>query len=427
MCDIVVSNNSVMLLNIEKIQQIKRIFASERLVVDEQEVLPTIIEFEMSGDGVVLDLLNPLFEKGKYFDVFVEYSDHSLNKVGDRNGNNYSNVSYGRQDIKISYPSKTKTISFTNLSYQNKSLVKFEMLKILIHETTVNFYFDKELVGSVLRLSKKLISEHMYYSDYKEYTVNDKNGMGIASVPILELLSNEYEITNWVAQIVKMDKTFDLQSFNEFALSNDFVDIGGKEEDQGFVLHITVTKRGTLEISSFTLDKKGNLEIQIEDHICAIEKLFFKPRSKKYNENLQSVAFQGCYNKNLGSFVFEKKDINKFLFNAKIRINYFDMFALIKTETGAIIFVRPIVRIPNEISYQGELESEGLVLKPFITKVSSLALRVDITGKFFEQVTQKQTSLSILGSCYSRLAFTSTDFFNLDYKKTFKVDYTQFH
>lgn len=89
------------------------------------------------------------------------------------------------------------------------------------------------------------------------------------------------------------------------------------------------------------------------------------------------------------------------------------------------------IRCEDSVGRQIDFPLSGKNKDKIATRKS--ALFVNSSGNYSiwmnvdRQANEKVTNIAVLGTCYSRNAFNTTDYFNPKYKKLYKCGYTQFH
>ncbi|WP_436854890.1 DUF6270 domain-containing protein [Staphylococcus caeli] len=208
------------------------------------------------------------------------------------------------------------------------------------------------------------------------------------------------------------------------------------------------------------------IEVDLKILYCN-NKLEFEEKNIFYNNNYNSLVFDGLLNeKEMVVCDIQDSDENiTVMFN---RLNKeFKLFITLRNRQGnpfdfqQVKIFTPIqnkVIIPKRILYQIWLkEGDNLELligdefntakfiefdKNVIKKYRYFTLNNELSYKIYKNgrgtisiyikevaknVSDKAIKIAVLGTCFSRNAFNSSDFFNPNYKKYFDCVYTQFH
>lgn len=98
---------------------------------------------------------------------------------------------------------------------------------------------------------------------------------------------------------------------------------------------------------------------------------------------------------------------------------------LVDIKTGFTSKVALNIKETEKINFEYfNIKDTNFSIKPYKTKINTLALYIK---KFIEQCATNPIKIAVLGSCYSRSAFVSLQYFNPHYKEKYKIVYTQFH
>ncbi|QCA29262.1 DUF6270 domain-containing protein [Vagococcus xieshaowenii] len=269
--------------------------------------------------------------------------------------------------------------------------------------------------------------------------------------PISELIPIEVVHQQWIAPVVHKQNESEKETFQyDFYTKYDNIYIRlpiksyyKRIENTKEKMEVSVNKHSLLVAKEKMADSYILLEnINVTnvdltfffDETTPIDKVYFCNRSMFYNEN----HLQKNYLKKLSasSFKINLNDISKQLVHEPQLI---DFYCTIVDNNSNIKHNVRIILSDSFTESLPKINSEYLSGKFFNTKLSYLAAHLNkkknLTGTTQmiennsspnnEQIVPKR--VAILGSCYSRLAFSTSKYFNPDYKKYFEVVYTQFH
>ncbi|MGM0902869.1 MAG: DUF6270 domain-containing protein [Bacillota bacterium] len=197
-------------------------------------------------------------------------------------------------------------------------------------------------------------------------------------------------------------------------------------------LGIEVVKKDiAIKVDNFTFDEKGKVIIrgviespELSNLNFKITNILLQPRSK---HPLARLPIEGI---KIPIFSSNGHYMSEFILDSVLETNQLndncsiDVFAEIIDEFPGAKTLIPIIN-PKKISFGYTSVKDGYEVKPYQTSNGNLAFWLRERKEY--RGNQQNVKVAVLGSCYSRAAFNSSDYFNPGYKEKYQVVYSQFH
>ncbi|HDR7867669.1 TPA: hypothetical protein QCY24_001299 [Bacillus wiedmannii] len=304
-----------------------------------------------------------------------------------------------------------KIVSLILKKREQESLFEYYETKML--ETNVNQGIFKFSMNIDQMFKDYKLSSNMIWDAFVK--IQDSNGVEI-EMPLLDTISNK---SKFGYHTFKHNDLFRVKPY-----------ITGLDNLALFIRE----KEFIIESSDFKFE---NNTLYVEGEIS----------SKEYNvldfdENGTYVVFKKRYTANGEPLYFDeiakglnilngkfKMDVNvsELLKKQKIRQkDVWDIFIRLMTLDGRIIDVelKPEKRLEKNLyMYEVMAGNNEWKFKPYINAKKSFSIYFLDSGK----VVEESLKIAVLGSCFSRNAFNSGEYFNPGYKKNYNCNLTQFH
>jgi len=243
-------------------------------------------------------------------------------------------------------------------------------------------------------LKKRLIQNRYFYDNDEFYEISIENGYPVFSLSMLDKIyeGNIFDIMN------------NSEIAEELVITN----------DQYFTIS------DNFEAKTYQNSKKGiSIYIRARNHFVmnSLERTDDSYNfTVLYNDEKESLNINSLF---VNIFDSGLSVIKLFQLPCKIEKESNKLIFSVKKDAMENLFISPIQKANF---YVGSNEPIARVFAPK-TKKSNIS-----KGKFREAImsSPKRVEIGILGSCYTRRMFTSSDYFNPDWRQYFKVLDTQF-
>lgn len=324
------------------------------------------------------------------------------------------------------------------INIENNNL-KFDVLNIekissdeLKLELVANFELDSmSITASVNQLLISDLNIEMVDSNTNILLVNEVDNKLECIVPLNKLkIENMRELNAWkIVMLVKNGEKIEelpIQNKKKCSIDTEHFNYSVQPNSEGILIKRLVLSKSRLLVKEIYQKNNSDILFNIPLHDnYEILSIYLKRRATNFNENSNQKSIVLNYeikNNNIHAVLCSKE-----LKRVKVSNNdAFDLLVEVKLKNSGFIFEsRPKINkqlIENITVFR---QQEGFILKPYMTQMDSFAYWVKLDKK---QTNKKEViNISVLGSCYSRLAFSTEEYFNPNYKNRYRVGYTHFH
>lgn len=399
----------------------------EHLYLDEIEHIPLKKELVVE-DSIFSISLADIANMNNYPRIFFFYSidgngHKTLIKKEDIDSSSLQNELYYEQQIfKLIFDKNSvlqlKKEKATSVPVQMEESEDF--IYFYYRTTEVKFDIDKVKLGVWPKASRNILNNFLLSEAKTILLVNDKKNT--------RFCINKKEFFRFIIENAQFESEMPLLDVG-LITDNNVTKISIEESSSSLLfdpfeiimlnhtIQVKIRNRYKPTIKSIEFDSANETSIVIMEaseqvHINSVK---FATRSIQYDENLKIGVESHSYKDKLSWISrINNEELPMLLLKGNSIV---DCFANC-TIKGIDMIVRPYAE--KEIVLN-DYKGSNFYIKPFVTKVRSLAFNIE---KIVEESNVKK--VAVFGSCYSRLMFSSSKYFNPDYKQYFSVMNTQF-
>lgn len=355
------------------------------------------------------------------FDLLIDNRKYYINKiikeVKSINQTNYECFLYKNKTgtISLKIESKIKNIN-ASVEKINDGIFKIDILNKDIVNKSIDIVLKKrvrndlELYCDEIELQKDInIENYIYIKKNNISSKKLKDGDQWDFYLRIYINNLHYDVAINIED--NLDDELEMIENNEL-FENKFIAINYK-------LCMKVIRSKLTPIKEVKFENNDKIIIEfVEDKDYKVISCYLKPRQNnniKFS-NLTSVKYE--LSNNHKKYFIDNENIKKLLLPFNIIVwDYYCLVLNIKTGNTTEI----MLTTDKDINKKA-IKVDNYKLEHYKTDIKTIALRVTKSELKYEKV-----KIGILGSCFSRSAFQSNEFFNLDYKDKYEVVFTSFH
>ncbi|MBK5456079.1 hypothetical protein JFU08_19100 [Bacillus sp. TH23] len=311
------------------------------------------------------------------------------------------------QDVNV----EEKLVSLILKKREQEGLFEYYETKLI--ETNVNQGIFKFSMNIDQMFKDYKLSSNMIWDAFVE--IQDSNGVGI-EVPLIGTSSNKLKFGyhNFTHDDLFRVKPY-ITGLDNLALFIRQKEVIIKSSDFKF-------ENNTIYVEGKVSSDEYNV-LELDENVAYI---VFK---KRYTANGEPIYFEEIV-QNLNILNGNLKidlDVSELLKNQNIRQkDVWDIFVRLMTLDGRMLDVelKPEKHLEkSSYMYEAMVGNSEWKFKPYVNAKKSFSIYFLDSGKMMEG----SVKIAVLGSCFSRNAFNSGEYFNPGYKKNYNCNLTQFH
>lgn len=407
-----------------------------------QKMLKGKVTFDNLSFKVIfkLDNISTALVKGGIWDIYINIDGYQNRIICDGFVKKYIQTTKSLHDLSIYKTDKNSVALFVNeincinlkkdilLNDNGKSIINLNIntkKDISIKSVYLEFIKKADNSISIYEANRLIEMKESKYGDYYLIIENECKFFEAKESGVWELYL-KIEYSNGQSYKAKFDLSDKLKRIFEFGDNLGFYEKCLETDSQGNVNLVCRNKDTSIDIHELKWIDSGILEISFKKasfSTLSVKKIIIAPRTSKDSKlALRYLSKEFEIDRKTQQISIE---LNNWLNMLNLQDgNIYDLYYEIEDEATLNTTVREISN-KNKMDYEYKgVGDSAYYAKPYKTQKSTVAIYVK---KVVKKPSENSLKLAVLGSCYTRTAFVSTEYFNQFYKEKYKVVFTQFH
>ncbi|WP_147534574.1 DUF6270 domain-containing protein [Bacillus marasmi] len=313
------------------------------------------------------------------------------------------------------------------------------------NEDTLNIKFsisdhffenNHEKNNLVIKFKKRVQSDILYHEEVQEFPViYSENGVFSSAIVLKKLINTNYSKSTWDTYITLSNNNNNLEIDYPFSIEQNLKFLGTQKEIYKYfnmkfyrnykkALSLTVQQR-KLPIKANFLENEGQLILEGEVNNLIVENFIIKKESTFEDGELSLDIKELPFNQFDANF-FSSFLIQDFFSDLNIQNNdKYNIYLKTRSSEFDITINFPVYINEKEFNPENSITlNSHFQLEFTLSELNKLTL---ICKQKEHKAAPNTLKIAVCGSCFSRLAFSSNDFYNPSYKSKYQIVHTQFH